>query len=150
MSDIKILDIQLEKNFRLQEFVCKCGCGKVILNLPGIKALQKIRDALGAPLNIASGYRCDSYNKRIGGSTNSNHPKGKAYDVKCSSKSVYQIAKEAYKAGFTGIGISDNKPNSYYVHLTWEGMSKAYWIYDKNNVRKDITFTQFKKLVGLI
>jgi uncharacterized protein YcbK (DUF882 family) len=150
MSDIKILDIQLEKNFRLQEFVCKCGCGKVILDLPGIQALQKVRDALGAPLVIASGYRCEPYNKRIGGVTNSNHLKGKAYDVKCSSKSVYQVAKEAYKAGFTGIGISDNKPNSYYVHLTWGGTSKSYWLYDKNNARKAITFAQFQKLVGLI
>ena len=149
MNDIKILDIQLEKNFRLQEFVCKCGCGKVILNLPGIKALQKIRDALGASLNIASGYRCDSYNKRIGGSTNSNHPKGKAYDVKCSKHSVYKIALEAYKAGFTGIGISDNLPKSYYVHLTWDGSSPAYWIYDKNGKRQDISFEKFKKLIGI-
>lgn len=43
--------------------------------------LQLIRDALGVPVTISSGYRCPELNKAVGGSKNSQHQLGLAADI---------------------------------------------------------------------
>lgn len=43
--------------------------------------LQTIRDALGKPINITSGYRCERLNNIVGGVRNSSHLKGWAADI---------------------------------------------------------------------
>jgi zinc D-Ala-D-Ala carboxypeptidase len=56
---------------------------EIIKNLRAlcINILQPLRDALGTPLKINSGYRCPSLNKTIGVATNSQHMTGQAADV---------------------------------------------------------------------
>lgn len=41
-----------------------------------LNGLQVIRDALGKPIQITSGYRCERLNKLVGGVPNSSHLKG--------------------------------------------------------------------------
>ena len=43
--------------------------------------LQPLREALGSPIRITSGYRSESLNKLIGGSKRSQHCKGQASDI---------------------------------------------------------------------
>lgn len=38
-----------------------------------LSTLQVIRDALGKPIKITSGYRCEKLNKLVGGVPNSSH-----------------------------------------------------------------------------
>ncbi|MFZ7134357.1 MAG: D-Ala-D-Ala carboxypeptidase family metallohydrolase [Eubacteriales bacterium] len=57
---------QLTKNFNEKEFACPC-CGKTVINMDIVNKLQKLRDFIGFPIVITSGYRCDKYNKSIGG-----------------------------------------------------------------------------------
>lgn len=38
-----------------------------------LNTLQVIRDALGKPIHITSGYRCEQLNKLVGGVPNSSH-----------------------------------------------------------------------------
>lgn len=38
-----------------------------------LNALQTFRDALGKPIKITSGYRCEKLNKLVGGVPNSSH-----------------------------------------------------------------------------
>ena len=45
--------------------------------------LQPLRDMLGRPIYISSGYRCPELNRRIGGATNSQHMAGQAADIEC-------------------------------------------------------------------
>jgi hypothetical protein len=40
-----------------------------------LNALQIIRDALGKPIKITSGYRCPRLNQLVGGVSNSSHMK---------------------------------------------------------------------------
>jgi len=44
---------------------------------------QELRDLLGFPIKIMSGYRCEALNKLVGGSPNSQHKKGQAIDFIC-------------------------------------------------------------------
>ena len=55
----------------------------VVANLKAlcVNVLQPLRDALGTPLHINSGYRCPALNKSIGGAKTSQHMVGQAADI---------------------------------------------------------------------
>ncbi len=46
------------------------------------KILDPIREKLESPIVVSSGYRCKRLNKAIGGAIDSQHPEGKAADIK--------------------------------------------------------------------
>jgi len=75
----------MTKNFKKEEFNCKCGCDMpddVYANITKVaNQLQFLRDSLGKPIKINSGYRCPEHNLKIGGVTNSQHQFGKAADI---------------------------------------------------------------------
>lgn len=91
-----MIDIQLTSNFRLSEFIQSDIADK----LPALKIkqelisydvlsniievahhLQRIRDDLGFPIYISSGYRCPELNRKVKGVGNSAHLKGLAVDM---------------------------------------------------------------------
>ena len=68
--------------------------------------LDVARSIAGVPFAINSGYRTAKHNKKVGGSTNSSHLRGKAADIACTnSASRYRIMSALIAAGFTRIGI---------------------------------------------
>jgi len=73
-------DPHVAKNFRRSEFACKC-CGKVIIQPDLPKALQELRDLMGSPIVITSGFRCKAKNDSLpGASKYSTHLGGFAAD----------------------------------------------------------------------
>lgn len=70
-----------------------------------LNKLQILRDEIGKPIIINSGYRTKEYNKKIGGSPKSQHMLGKAADIKVNGMAPEALAKKAEIAGFNGIGI---------------------------------------------
>jgi hypothetical protein len=56
---------------------------KVVYNLRllCVHVLQPLRNALGYPIRVQSGYRCPRLNERIGGARESQHLQGKAADI---------------------------------------------------------------------
>ncbi|MBQ9526259.1 MAG: DUF882 domain-containing protein [Fretibacterium sp.] len=75
----------LTKNFSRSEFACKCGCGKNNLDRRVVEACQTIRDAMGQPISVNSGVRCEKNNAAAGGAANSYHIQGLAADLSCKS-----------------------------------------------------------------
>lgn len=61
--------------------------------------LQPIRDILGTPIRVSSGYRCPRLNKRIGGSPTSQHRFGMAADLHNTDGSDIDIAKAVVEHG---------------------------------------------------
>jgi uncharacterized protein YcbK (DUF882 family) len=116
-----IKDIQLSKNFKLSEFVCPEGRNEVYVDMKLIAKLQQLRDLVGKPVIVLSGYRSPSYNGLIGGAKNSRHMMGDAADIKVSGLTPSEVAKLAEKIGFDGIGV-------YYswTHVDTRGY-KAKW-----------------------
>ena len=43
--------------------------------------LEPLRSAMGEPIRISSGYRCEQLNRAVGGVSNSQHLKGQAADI---------------------------------------------------------------------
>lgn len=83
----------LSEHFRVREFRCKDGSDEILIdtNLPVIleKLRRKLAEKLGEEvrININSGYRTKSHNKKIGGSATSKHCKGLAADIICKTTS---------------------------------------------------------------
>ena len=74
------------KNFRIQEFVCRCGCqmpAEARQNIEALVAnvLDPLREAYGKPIYVNSGYRCEKHNKAVGGVPRSQHKVGEAADI---------------------------------------------------------------------
>lgn len=116
-----IKDMKLSKNFRLSEFVCREGKGEVYVDMKLVERLQKLRDKVGKPITIVSGYRSEDYNRKCGGAPKSQHLLGKAVDIHISGMSPKRVAKLAEEIGFDGIGIY-----STFTHMDVRGY-KARW-----------------------
>jgi uncharacterized protein YcbK (DUF882 family) len=93
--------MKLTKNFSRSEFDSKDGSTMpqdVLVNIQKLaNQLQTLRDAIGKPITINSGYRSPSHNKRIGGVLNSQHVLGKASDIAVNGMSPKEVAKEIEK-----------------------------------------------------
>ena len=86
--------MKITKNFSLEEFECRCGCEMPDFAKKNVEKLaenlQVIRNALGR-LDITNAYRCKPHNLDVGGSTNSQHLKGKAADIKSKTAGPKEI-----------------------------------------------------------
>ncbi len=98
--------IQLSENFFLDEFersqtAARCGIdnsvkpgGPVYDRLKRLSRdiLQPLRDHLGKPITISSGYRSVQLNKKVGGAKNSQHCLGLAADIHVAGMSDLELA----------------------------------------------------------
>lgn len=120
---------RLSKNFILSEFACKDGSKNILVDYELVEKLQKLRDQLGKPIRITSGYRTAAYNKKCGGISTSHHLTGKAADIKITGMTPLQVALAADKIGFLGIGVY---PTFTHVDVAGNGKGgKLYWQQDK-------------------
>lgn len=75
----------LTRNFSILEFACHDGTpvpGIYLQNVTELaKNLQVLRDYLGKSIMINSGYRTESWNRKVGGKINSYHLKAMAADI---------------------------------------------------------------------
>lgn len=81
----------LAKNFSRAEFACKCGCMGDTVDFQLLQLLQQLRDDLRVRVRIVSGYRCADHNRKVQGSPNSQHLRGKAADIQVDGFNPGQI-----------------------------------------------------------
>lgn len=90
------------KNFKVSEFACK-HCGKNEVNQKVLNMAQELRDYLGVPVRVTSGYRCPVHNASpaVKGAKNSKHVLGKACDLSCElgSAKMFAAVKELREQG---------------------------------------------------
>lgn len=128
--------MKLEKNFSLHEFRCKdgtdvpeefmCHVQQLCMNL------QVLRDHIGKPITIISGYRSPEYNKKIKGAKRSQHLLAKAADIVVSGMTslevrdiIIQLIKEE-KMDPGGVGIYPT-----FVHYDVRGRNARWGSYKK-------------------
>lgn len=130
-------DLRLSKNFTLSEFACNDGSKEITVNYELIELLQQLRDTLGKPIKVTSGYRTVTYNKKCGGIATSHHLTGKAADLKVSGVTPLEVAKAADEMGFMGIGVYPT-----FTHVDVCGSvtgKKIYWKQNSKGVKSYIT-----------
>ena len=119
-------NVRLQKNFRISEFRCKCGCGTTLHDPLLSEYLQQIREHFGKPLYITSGYRCEKHNATIkNASKTSRHMKGQAADFYVSGVKPAEVAKYAESIGVKGIGLYEGSDGNF-VHIDTR-TSKSFW-----------------------
>lgn len=115
------------KYFKLSEFACKCGKCKHVEPPKKLQLLvDAIREKVGYPIIITSGYRCPAHNAAVGGAKNSVHMNGYAADLhiyapnatanerKALTKKLQEVADELNTDG--GVGFY-----SWGVHVDVRG-----------------------------
>lgn len=125
--------MRLSKNFTLREFKSKDKSRMsedVLSNVKDLAcSLQVLRDFLGEPIRVNSGYRSPEHNKAIGGVPNSQHVLGKAADIKVKgveTEDLYLLIESLIGYGDMlegGLGLYDS-----FVHYDIRGV-KARWNY---------------------
>lgn len=123
-------DKQLSKNFKVKEFACHDGSDRVLICQETVDILQAVRDYFGQPITINSGYRTPSYNKKVGGATNSQHVKGTAADIKVKGVPSWAVA------GFLEDNFKKNGIGYYstFTHIDSRGY-KVLWKDTGSNVK---------------
>ena len=124
--------MKLSKNFSLEE-MCRSNTASVrgLPNVPNAEqiknlqhlcenVLQPLRDHLGKPVVINSGFRSQAVNMAVGGAKNSQHTKGEAADIKCKdfpfAKKIYAWIMDNLK--FDQV-ILERKGNAVWVHVSY-------------------------------
>ena len=124
-------------NFNIIEFKCKCGCempDEVVTNLEGLmEQLQRVRDYVGVPISINSGYRCANHNEAIGGVKHSQHVLGKACDIVVAGMTPNKVADEVeYMVRFCNLAIGGLGRYNTFTHVDTRDSSRLIeW--DKRN-----------------
>ena len=114
---------RLTKNFNVQQFECKCGCGYKDISIDLVNMLQMARQYSCCPYNISSGCRCKKHNAKEGGKPDSAHLKGLAADIKYKTGyQLYNILAGLFYSGFKRIGINLQKQ---FIHVDID-YSKPY------------------------
>ena len=118
---------QLSKNFFRDEFSCRCNCGSDQIDSELIRKLQEVRDALGEPMRITSGIRCNTHNSKVGGTAGSSHLEGNgtAVDIACDNSAYRQKILSAITPVFVRVGIAKT-----FIHCDVDvNKSANIWLY---------------------
>lgn len=116
----------ITKNFTQTE-LCKTSTGLknspdatalLWLKILAVTILQPLRDAVGKPIIINSGFRCPAVNARVGGAAASAHLYGRAADIRCSQDE-----------GWRFIEIMKSNPHVDKVLFEHNTKSGAYWLH---------------------
>ena len=110
--------MKLTNNFNLNEFnKHNFPLTETILrNIQELaKNLQVLRDEVKKPIKITSGYRDPSFNKKIGGATQSRHITGQAADLKIEGYTPKQVAAIIEKL----IALGKMKQGGIGIYSTW-------------------------------
>ena len=125
--------MKLTNNFSKSEFDCKCGCDMPQHIFENVKKLasqlQVIRNVIGQPIDINSGYRCPEHNSKpsVGGSKTSQHIQGKASDIvvkDVNPDDVVHLVEQLIDAGEINIGAIGRYNNFTHVDIR---DNKARW-----------------------
>lgn len=85
-------DAQISKSFRLSEFRPGRHSYDLIRLSPAlVQALEEIRERVGRPVTVTSGYRPPAYNAEVGGVPNNAHINGTAADIYVDGLSTDQL-----------------------------------------------------------
>lgn len=94
-----------------------------------INILQPLRDHLGVPININSGYRCLKLNELVGGKPTSQHAQGEACDFTVEDYKPIEIARliVELKLPFDQLGVYDS-----FIHVSYSSRERGQVFYDKS------------------
>lgn len=140
---------KISKYFTLEE-LCESSTARVrrINNIPSGKhkeqliklaneVLDPIREKLGKPIFVNSGYRCPALNKAVGGVKTSQHCNGEAADIRCngSKAELFNLILSMIKSGEIKVGQliweygTKKEPRWIHVSLPYKKVNDVRYIF---------------------
>jgi len=104
---MRVNDFPVSRNFKLYEFESR-DTHEVKIHQEIIRKTQMVRDILGLPVRVNSGYRTPEHNREVGGVPNSLHCEGKAVDLSCAFVPLEQLTIAAIWAEFMRIIVYED------------------------------------------
>ena len=124
--------MKLTENFSLHEFRCRDGSDVPDEYMENVKELaenlQVLRDKIGKPITVISGYRSLAYNKKIDGARRSQHLLAKAGDLivkDMTHDAVKAVIIELIKEGKMkkgGVGLY-----THFTHYDVRGFNRRWY-----------------------
>lgn len=122
--------LKLSEHFSLEEFTRSATAAKrgidnvptinIIWNICALIALvlEPLRQELGQPVVISSGYRCPELNTAVCGVTNSFHMSGRAADLRVTSNAYGQQVFDILKDNpFVDKVLYEHSSTSKWIHV---------------------------------
>ncbi len=134
--------MKLTENFSLHEFRCRDGTDVPEEFMDNVRELcenlQVLRDKIGKPITVISGYRSPEYNKKIGGARRSQHLLAKAGDLIVNGMTpdqvkaeIVQLIKEG-KMKKGGVGLY-----THFTHYDVRGFNRRWYGKGIKDYQKD-------------
>ena len=82
------------QHFKVKEFACKDGSQVVFIDEYLVSILDILRNQIGKPVHINSGYRTPTRNKAVGGAKYSYHMRGMAADIRVNGMNAKELANK--------------------------------------------------------
>lgn len=131
---------QITRNFHAEEFECRCEkCERQTIALELVSRLQVLRDWIGLPFTVTSGYRCAKHQDALrskGLETAkgiSSHEKGDAADFSLPEPDAW--IQDAAKV-FSAIGLASN-----FMHVDLRRDKRRRWDYRQIRNAEDPSVT---------
>lgn len=116
-------DFAISEHFKLREFASKDGADKVLYSTALLAKLEELRAYGGFTVEVNSGYRTASYNRKIGGASLSQHVAGTAADITVKKNGIAVDAKVicclCQSLGFKGVAYIS--PTALHVDMRLYG-----------------------------
>lgn len=110
-------NLKLSENFCVKEFACKDGSDTIKIDLDLIPLIQRFRNYVETGVYFNSAYRTPSYNKKVGGATNSYHVKGQALDIPFLNSYKYLTSRDKMCAFFNTLGVKGIIIYPTFIHV---------------------------------
>ena len=85
---------KIGQHFKVREFACKDGSQVVYVDDHLVSILDILRNKIGKPVIINSGYRTPEWNKKCNGAKYSYHMCGMAADIRANGMSAKELANK--------------------------------------------------------
>lgn len=148
---------QLSPHFTLAELTASTTANRLGLrNVPDSAALyqltktaqmlERVRELLGVPITVTSGYRSPDVNAAVGGRTSSDHLKGMAADIVSPGFGIPHAVATAIAPHVSTLGIGQ---------LILEGIKGKRWVHLStdpvdNPINRIITITDAGTVPGIV
>ena len=108
---------KLTENFCVKEFTCKDGSDTIKIDHDYLPLIQRFRQYVEVGVYFNSAYRTPTYNKKVGGATNSYHVKGQALDIPFLNSYKYLTSREKMCAFFNTLGVKGIIIYPTFIHV---------------------------------
>ena len=134
--------MRLSPNFTLEELT-RSASHPEIRNVPDmaqlrnlvllcVRILQPLRDAIGRPVRITSGFRCPKLNKAVGGVPTSRHLTGQAADIAVGSdaegKALFDLLRQNKWVDLCLWERSKANPRKRWIHVQWRERPRGRFV----------------------